>query len=138
VARLPFTSPRDRASGTLRLLARGLAAGRVALGIALVAAPDVATRRWLGEASADDPGRQIAVRGLGARDVALGVGTLVALRGDGDLRRAAHWLEAGVVADLADAASTAVTEDLDVSRATGIAVALGAAGLGLGLRARLR
>jgi hypothetical protein len=138
VARLPFTARRDRTSGAVRLLARGLAAGRVALGIALVAAPDAAARRWLGETSADDPGRQIAVRGLGARDVALGVGTLVALRGEGDVRRAAHWLEAGAVADLADAASTAVAEDLDVSRATGVVVALSAAALGLGLRTRLR
>jgi hypothetical protein len=138
VARIPFTDRPSRASGTVRLLARGLAAGRVAVGIALVAAPDTATRQWLGDATADDPARQIAVRGLGARDVVLGVGTLVALRSGGDLRRAAHWLEAGVVADLADAASTAVTEDLDTSRAPGIVIALGAAALGLALRTRLR
>jgi hypothetical protein len=129
---------RSRPSSTVLLLARFLAAGRVLVGIALVALPDAATRRWLGDATADDPGRQIAVRGLGARDVALGVGTLVALRNRADARRIARWLEAGVVADLADAAATAVAEDLDAPKAPALGVALGAAGLGLALRTRLR
>lgn len=125
-------------SGTVLLLARSLAAGRALVGIVLVALPAAATRPWLGGSSAEDPGRQVAVRGLGARDVVLGVGTLVALRDGGDVRRAARWLEAGVVADLADAASTAVAEDLEAPKAPTLGIALGAAGLGLVLRTRLR
>lgn len=138
MARTPFTRSSSGSSGVVRVLARGLAAGRIAIGAALVALPDASVRRWLGAAAEGDPGRQIAIRGLGARDVVLGVGTLVALREGSDLRRATRWLEAGVVADLADAASTAVAEDLDVPKAPTVAVALGAAALGLGLRARLR
>lgn len=138
VARTPFTDRSTSPSGAVTLLARGLAAGRIGLGIAMIAVPDSATRRWLGDASADDPARQVAIRGLGARDVALGIGMLVALRGEGDARRAARWLEAGIVADLGDAAATAVAEDLDTSRTTGVAVALGAAAVSLALRTRLR
>lgn len=138
MARIPFTERRDRTSGLVRLLARGLAAGRLGLGVALVAAPDASTRLWLGTASEDDPGRQVAVRGLGARDVVLGVGALVALRSGGDVRRAVRWMEAGVVADLADAASTAVAEGIDAPKAPAIGMALGAAALGLVLRTRLR
>jgi hypothetical protein len=121
---------RKAPSRTTRLLARGLAAGRIAVGVAMLATPDGATRRWLGTRSEGDPGREVAVRGLGARDVVLGVGTLVALRSGGEVRQAARWIEAGVVADLADAAATAVAEDLDASPGFPLAVALGAAALG--------
>lgn len=138
MARTPFTGRSSGTPGAVRLLARGLAGGRIAIGAALVALPDATARRWLGGAGEGDPGRQVAIRGLGARDVVLGVGTLVALRDGGDVRSAARWLEAGVVADLADAASTAIAEDLDVPRAPTVALALGAAALGLALRTRLR
>jgi hypothetical protein len=138
VARLPFTRRPRTISGGVRLAARGLAAGRVALGAALVAAPDTLTRAWLGSATAEDPGRQIAVRGLGARDVVLGVGALVALRPGGEVRQAARWLEAGVVADLADAAATALADDLEASRAPVALGALGAAMFGFALRTRMR
>lgn len=138
MARTSVRRGRSRGSGPVRLLARGLAATRVALGVALVAAPQVAAWPWLGRAGAGEPSTQLAVRGLGARDVALGVGTLVALRRGGEVRQAARWLEAGVVVDLADAASTAVAEDVDAPRTPIIALALGAAALGLALRTRLR
>ncbi|MEX1162447.1 MAG: hypothetical protein WEB03_02590 [Nitriliruptor sp.] len=118
--------------------ARGLAASRIALGVALVAAPGAATTRWLGTRTEDDPGREVAVRGLGARDVVLGIGTLVALRSGSEVRHAARWVEAGIVADLADAAATAVAEDLDAPRSFPLALALGAAAFGAGLRSRLR
>lgn len=124
-------------SRTVRVLARGLAAGRVAVGIALVADPAGSTRRWLGSRSEDDPGREVAVRALGARDVLLGVGTLVALRSGNDVREAARWLEAGVVADLADAAATVVADDLDAPPGFALGVALGSAAFGTALRTRL-
>ncbi|WP_052667298.1 hypothetical protein [Nitriliruptor alkaliphilus] len=138
MARTPFNRRPDPGSGVARLLARGLAGARVAVGVALVAAPDVATRRWLGSLTEDDPGRQVAVRGIGARDVALGIGALVALRDDAAPRQAARWLEAGVVADLADAGAIAVADDVDASKTPTLIVALGAAALGLVLRTRLR
>lgn len=134
--RTPVTR-RHRTSGLVLVAARGLAAARAAAGVALVAAPDATTRRWLGTASEGDPGRQTAVRGLGARDVVLGVGMLAALRSGNGVRQAARWLEAGIVADLADAASTALAEDLDTPKALPLAIALGAAGLGAAIRSRL-
>jgi hypothetical protein len=121
-----------------RIAGRVLAAGRVAVGGALIAAPDVATRRWLGEVHEEDPGRAIAVRGLGARDVVLGVGLLVALRSGTDARVASRWVEAGIVADLADAAATLAAGVSDAGRTASTAVALGAAGTGAVVRAGLR
>lgn len=138
MARTPFSRRSSGTSAVVRLLARGLASGRIAIGAALVALPDTSVRRWLGATGEGDPGRQIAIRGLGARDVVLGVGTLVALRDGNDARRAARWLDAGVVADLADAASTALAEDLDAPKTPAVALALSGAALGLALRARLR
>lgn len=118
--------------------ARGLAVGRIAVGVALVAAPGASTTRWLGSSTEDDPAREVAVRGLGARDVVLGTGTLVALRPGSEVRHAARWVEAGIVADLADAASTAVAEDLEAPRAFALSIALGAAAAGAAIRAGLR
>ena len=52
-------------------LARVLGAGRVVLGAGLVVAPAALGRPWIG-AAADTPGGQVALRGLGVRDVLLG------------------------------------------------------------------
>lgn len=126
-------------SPLVRLAGRALALGRIAVGAVFVAAPGPTTRAWLGAEHEDDPGREIAVRGLGARDVVLGVGALVALRSGGDARTAARWVEAGVVADLADTAATLVAEGGgDRQRALSAAVAIGAAATGLAVRAGLR
>jgi hypothetical protein len=85
-----------------RDLARMLGLGRVVLGAAAMAAPRLFTRAWTGEGEGSTT-LPMAVRGLGARDVAIGVGTLVALENDGPVAR---WLEAGAVADATDAFST--------------------------------
>jgi hypothetical protein len=129
---------RQEVSPLARQTARALGAGRVALGTAMVAAPGTVTRRWLGPETEDDPGRAIAVRGLGARDVVLGIGLLTALRSGVNPRRAARWLEAGVVADLADAASTLVEGVEDTDRTAAVGLALGAAALGTVVRSGLR
>ena len=50
------------------------ALGRIAFGAGLIAAPDRVASGWLpGDAA---PGTQVAVRGLGARDVALAAGVI--------------------------------------------------------------
>ena len=54
-----------------------IAAGRVALGVAVLAAPEQVTARWLGEDNAELPVVGDLARSLGARDLALGI---VALR----------------------------------------------------------
>lgn len=117
------------------LLAKLLAGGRVAIGLALFVAPRQAARRWIGD-DVDRTGTRMAVRGLGARDVALGAGLLAALEDGATTDR---WLEAGAVADLADAAAVLLARD---ERRAGavlatVAVAGGAAALGIWLRQQL-
>src|SRR4051812_42262496 len=75
---------------------------RIAYGAGLLAAPDKITKRWLG------PGREsaaatVALRALGAREVAIhGAGLLAALRG-APLR---PWLAASIAGDVSDIAAT--------------------------------
>lgn len=85
-----------------RELARMIGLGRTMLGITMVLAPRKAVRGYMGE---QDPGfaASMAVRGLGARDIALGTGLLVALEDDDDVAR---WLEAGALADAGDFLAT--------------------------------
>jgi hypothetical protein len=86
-------------------LARGIALGRLGFGVALLGAPQRATGPWLG-ADASRPATAVAVRGLGARDLALGAGTL-ACRNE-DLR---HWVAASLIGDLADLTATLAAGD---------------------------
>jgi hypothetical protein len=85
-----------------RDVARLISLGRVAIGLGAVIAPRRFGRFWTGEPDTGTTSA-IAMRGLGARDVALGLGTLFALEGDGPVR---GWLEAQALADASDAAST--------------------------------
>lgn len=70
---------------------------RLGIGAGMVVAPQLTARAWLGES----PSRRstIVLRGLGVREIAIGIGLLNALdRGapvDG-------WLEAGAMSDAAD------------------------------------
>jgi hypothetical protein len=56
-----------------------LAAGRAALGVAVLAAPEQVTSRWLGPENARLPVVGDLARSLGARDLALGLATLQTL-----------------------------------------------------------
>ena len=85
------------------LLAQVLAAGRVVVGLTLVAAPSVITRRWVGPEEGGRPGARVMGMGLGARDLVMGAGTLAALRtGEG----LTPWLVGGVAADALDLTAT--------------------------------
>jgi hypothetical protein len=108
-------------------VARGIAAGRIGFGVALLAAPERFTEPWLGRRDARRAGTQVAVRGLAARDLALGAGTLTAppqaLRG---------WVAASLVGDLGDLLAT-VTAGPGVPRSGRVLVgglAAGAVALG--------
>jgi hypothetical protein len=85
---------------TAPLIARLVAAGRVGFGVALVAAPERVTSLWLG-GDARRPAARVLTRGLGARDLALGVGALAAA--DSQLQ---PWVAAAIVADSADFVAT--------------------------------
>jgi hypothetical protein len=85
-----------------RDLARSNAVGRMVLGAALVAAPEHATRAWIGAAASTSVAKLLA-RALGARDLALGAGLLWAQR----RQEPEHpWITAAALADTVDAAAT--------------------------------
>jgi len=84
-----------------RTIARVIAAGRLGLGLALVAAPTAIARQWVGR-DGERSGAAVLATGLGARDLALGAGTLAALSG-GEPR---PWLIASTAADAADLLAT--------------------------------
>jgi hypothetical protein len=83
------------------------AAARVAFGLALVGAPSRIGSSWLGPDAARRP-LQVAVRGLGARDLALAGGTAWAAATGSAVR---PWLVATVGGDVTDVAATLVAGD---------------------------
>lgn len=82
-----------------------LALGRSGIGAVMVGAPRVVPQA-LGVDSATATQMAWAVRMLGAREIAMGLGTLAALRG-GDRRAARLWVAGGVLADAVDALAVA-------------------------------
>jgi hypothetical protein len=109
-----------------RQLARVVAGLRVGLGAALMIAPARAAGGWVG-AAADTPAGRVLAFAVGARDVAVGGGTLLALqRGTG----ARDWLRASVAADAADCFATLrARRSLPPLPAAGVAVMAGSAAL---------
>jgi hypothetical protein len=85
-----------------RSLATLLAAGRLAVGIAASAFPELGARSWVGEHGRGPAGRVFG-RALGARDLALAVGALSSRADDVAFRR---WVRLGAFADAADAFAT--------------------------------
>ena len=110
-----------------RLATVSLLSLRLAYGLALVAAPARLTKRWLGS-TAEDAGTQVAVRGMGAREVLLHAGALRAALRDEPVR---PWLAASIAGDLTDIAATAAGRSglPDRSPAATVAVAGGSAAL---------
>jgi hypothetical protein len=100
----------------------GIAIGRIAIGAGLIVAPERAARGWVGR-DAGRPGTQVLGRGLGVRDVALGVGGLLALRRGED---ATAWLQGAAFADAVDLGATVVAgSDLPIAGRIGTVVMAG-------------
>jgi hypothetical protein len=118
--------------GTRTLIA-AFALGRIAFGIGLIAAPERIARGWIGD-DAKRPAAKVAVRGLGARDVALSAGALAAAAGG---RSARGWLLAAVACDCVDVAATLTAGDAvpERARAGTVLVAGGSAAAGAALAA---
>lgn len=108
-----------------------LGLARAVIGGLLFLAPGTGMKVWIGEGS-DTPSARAAARGLGARDVAIGMGTLLALESGKGVR---EWLLAGVAADSADAISAlgSFREASKLKSLVGLAIAGGAAVIGLRL-----
>jgi hypothetical protein len=78
-----------------------LAAGRAGIGAVMIARPRALPGAF-GVDSATSARMSWAVQMLGAREVAVGLGTLASLRG-GDRRATRTWVAAGIVCDAVDA-----------------------------------
>lgn len=110
----------------MRFVAVTLARLRVAAGLVEMFAP----RLWTGallDRTQRGPAAATVVRLKGARDVALGIGTLMAARHEGSVR---GWMEAAALTDLLDATVLAADPDGVVTarlRGVGAAVGLGVA-----------
>jgi hypothetical protein len=89
-------------------LARGLAVNRIAFGLGYIAAPERTGKGWVGKA-AEKGGATVLTRALGARDLVLGVGALLAMRNGGGSAR--PWFAAHAVADATDLAATVAARD---------------------------
>jgi hypothetical protein len=86
--------PRDRAL----LHARA----RIAVGAAFVLFPGLAGRMWIGAPAASRPVKVLA-RAFGARDLAIGLGVVIALDRGTPVR---GWIEAGAFSDAVDTAAS--------------------------------
>jgi hypothetical protein len=117
-----------------RAAARVLTLGRVAFGVALLAAPSRFGPGWIGEV-ADRPAAQVPLASVGARDIGIGLGGAWALSND----TARPWLLAGALADAADLAATIRHRDaLPITGVIGVAaLAAGATAAGVWLAAEL-
>jgi hypothetical protein len=118
-----------------RQIVRMIAVGRVALGAIALLAPRATASLLLGH-RASRGAVAMTTRMLGARDLALGLGTLRALDRDSD---PAAWTNASALADAGDAvASVLVLGAVPTTRAVPtIAVSAGAAVLGARAASRL-
>ena len=105
-----------------RTLTRLHGLARVGLGAGLIAAPRVTTAPWLGRVSRRRAA-QVPIRAMGARDVAIGLGTAYAA---GQGFGAQPWLLAGIVSDTADLLATLRARDaLPAAGVVGIAAMAG-------------
>ena len=85
-----------------RTAAQGLALARIGIGAVAIAFPRLVLRPWVGS-DAQRPSARLLSRALGARDIALGLGALLAISHDSPAR---GWLEAGGLADAGDVLAT--------------------------------
>lgn len=77
---------------------------RIAYGAGLMVVPDKLTKRWLGLGARTAPAR-VGLRGLGAREVVLHAGGLLAAQRGEAVR---PWLAASIAGDLVDIVATVV------------------------------
>jgi hypothetical protein len=117
-------APRETPSMDYRQLVRGLAAGRVVVGMSLLLAPGLIGAGWVGDVARRREVKVI-IRAAGIRDLALGLGTLQALT-NGDPART--WAVMGGLSDAVDLGATAlVARRIGLRRALPVIVAAAAA-----------
>jgi hypothetical protein len=110
-------------------LAMSVARCRIALGIVAIAAPEVVIRTMSGRTKS--PGlTPLFVRMLGGRDIALGLGTVVALDHGAPVR---GWIEGSALADTVDCLASVLARHNMVPRARGATTGLSGASAILGV-----
>lgn len=83
-------------------VARFLGALRVGFGVAMFLMPRRVLKTWTGERAGDLPST-LALRGMAGRDLAIGMGILMAIENGTPVR---GWLEGAALSDAADALAT--------------------------------
>jgi hypothetical protein len=113
-----------------RQLVETIAWSRIAIGITALVAPTLLLRPWVGRDFAWQPRAKLLARSLGARDLALGSGVILALKHDGPVR---GWVEGSALADAGDCLSTLLAFG-KLPNSTRWLVLLSAAGAAAGAR----
>src|SRR5215208_737630 len=112
--------PRDRALLHARL--------RIGVGAAFVLVPGLAGRMWIGSDARRRPVKVLA-RAFGVRDLAIGLGVVIALDRGTPVR---GWIEAGVLSDAIDTAASLLAGSSIPPAIRWPCVALGAGSAALG------
>jgi hypothetical protein len=112
--------PRDRALMHAR--------ARIAVGAAFVLFPGLAGRMWIGSDAARRPVKVLA-RAFGARDLAIGLGIVIALDRGAPVR---GWIEAGVLSDGIDTAASLLAGGSIPAAIRWPAIAVGASSTAIG------
>jgi hypothetical protein len=120
-----------------RLAMKGVGAGRLAIGLGMLAAPTALGQPWIGD-SASEPGAKVVVRSLGAREVLLGFMAIHVASADDPLI-AARWSAAIAFCDVVDGVASAGSRGrMGPMNDAVIPLALGTAAVGFGIARRLR
>src|SRR5437764_16779 len=104
-------------------MAGGVAAARIVFGLGFIATPGWTGRVWIGR-DADRPAVRVLTQAIGARDLLMGVGAVIAMRRG---KPARGWFEAISATDVVDFACGSLAGDRipPVSRAVVLALAGG-------------
>src|SRR5213080_1378838 len=106
-------------------MASGVAAARIVFGLGFIAMPGWTGRVWIGRDS-DRPAVRVLTQAIGARDLLMGVGALIAMRRRKHVRA---WMQAISLTDVIDFACALAARNAipPVSRAAVLALAGGSA-----------
>ena len=88
-------------------MAQGVAAARIVFGIGFIAMPGWTGRVWIGRDS-DRPAVRVLTQAIGARDLLMGVGAMIAMRRG---KHARGWMQAIAITDLIDFACGLAARD---------------------------
>lgn len=92
-------------TSTIELLGRGLGLIRCAIGVSALVTPTLLARPWVGKDEAQHSSVKLFARTLGGRDLALGLGAIIA---PNTRRGLSSWVALGALADAGDLLATIV------------------------------